>query len=425
MRIAILTLGTRGDLQPYLALAKGLIARGHSVTLAGPDNFAAWTAAHHVPFAPIGVDMEAFLKSDEARQALAGSWFGVIKIWRSKITPMFRATLDAAWAAGRDADVLIYHPKLFAAADIAEATGATPILATPIPMFRTSAFPAIIFSRSLGGWLNRQSHRMFDLSRLVYTKSLNRWRRDSLGLGPGPSCARLAQVTTGKAADGKAGTYMATRLCAVSPSVLPRPTDWDEGIHLTGYWFLDEGAAWRPDPALAAFLAAGEPPVYAGFGSMTHQDPEALTRKIIHAAAQAGVRLLLASGWGGIESVASDTVHPLSSAPHDALFPQVAAVVHHGGAGTTAAGLRAGRPSLICPLSVDQPFWGRRVHNLGCGPEPLPLKQLTADALATRLQDLVANPAYHARAQVIAAQIAKEDGVARAIEIIEAKPPRR
>ena len=410
MRVAILTLGTRGDVQPYLALAKGLIARGHAVTLAGPDNFASWVEAHGVPFTPIGVDMEAFLQSDEARQAIAGSWFGLLKIWRSKIAPMFRATLDAAWAAGRDADVLVHHPKMFAAADIAEATGATPILAAPVPMFRTRAFPAIPFTGDFGGWLNRQTYRLYSLSRAMYAKSLNAWRRDSLKLGTGPSFAPLDWAANG----------LAIRLCAVSPSVLPRPADWDATIHLTGYWFLNEGAGWTPDPALSAFLAAGEPPVYVGFGSMTNQDPQALAQTILAAAAKAKVRLVLASGWAGVETAASDAVHPLAAAPHDALFPLVSAVVHHGGAGTTAAGLRAGRPTLICPHAVDQPFWGRRVHALGCGPEPLPLKRLTVDALAERLTTLTRTPAYQKRAKTIAARIAADQGVAKAIRIIEA-----
>jgi sterol 3beta-glucosyltransferase len=191
---------------------------------------------------------------------------------------------------------------------------------------------------------------------------------------------------------------------------------------MTGDWFLDDAPQdWRLDPALAEFLEGGGPPIYIGFGSMTTADPAQLAREVVAGAVRAGVRAILATGWGGLAEMAvPDSVHVIEEAPHAALFRHVAAVVHHGGAGTTAAGLRAGLPTLICPLAVDQPFWGRRLRALGCGPEPQPLKRLRADRFADGLRDLTANPSYRQRAGAIADAIAGEDGLGRAVAVVEA-----
>jgi sterol 3beta-glucosyltransferase len=214
---------------------------------------------------------------------------------------------------------------------------------------------------------------------------------------------------------------MATRVCMVSPVVFPRPSDWDDDLHMAGYWFLDEDPDWQPDAELAAFLAAGEPPVYIGFGSMTPKNPERATREIAEGVRRAGVRALLAMGWGGLAKIElPGTVHMIHSAPHHALFPLMSAVVHHGGAGSTAAGLRAGRPTLVCPLSVDQPFWAHHVRRLGCGPQPQPMNRLRAESFAAALRELTETESYRTRAREVADGISKEDGVARAVSLIEA-----
>lgn len=189
---------------------------------------------------------------------------------------------------------------------------------------------------------------------------------------------------------------------------------------MAGYWFLDEDPNWRPDAELAAFLDAGEPPVYIGFGSMTPKNPEAATREIVEGVRRAGVRALLAVGWGGLAKIdLPETVHMIHSAPHHALFPLMSAVVHHGGAGSTAAGLRAGQPTLVCPLSVDQPFWGYHVWKLGCGPRPQAMNRLRAEPFAAGLCELTGTESYRVRAREVAEAMAQEDGVARAIEVIE------
>jgi sterol 3beta-glucosyltransferase len=210
-------------------------------------------------------------------------------------------------------------------------------------------------------------------------------------------------------------------LCAFSPTIVPPPHDWPASTVVTGGWFLPAPANWQPPAALSDFLQAGPPPVYIGFGSMADRNAEATTRLVLEAVQLAGLRAVLASGWGGLQaSQAAQMVYMLEQAPHDWLFPRMAGVVHHGGAGTTAAGLRAGVAGLAVPHFGDQFFWGRRIAALGAGPPPLPRRKLTAPALAGRLRQLVATPAYASRAAALGQAIRAEDGLGEAVRIIQA-----
>jgi UDP:flavonoid glycosyltransferase YjiC (YdhE family) len=212
-------------------------------------------------------------------------------------------------------------------------------------------------------------------------------------------------------------------LYGLSPYVIPKPKDWSEDIHLTGFWFLDGEAAWDPPPDLLAFLSDGPKPVYIGFGSMGQQDPQATLELILKVLDMSDQRAIIAGGWGGFEVEALPaTIYILPSAPHSWLFQQVSAVVHHGGAGTTAAGLRAGVPSLVIPFFGDQPFWGKRIAMLGVGPSPIPRKRLTSEEFAVSLSQLVNHQTFKENAQALGRQIRSENGVARAIEIIESIP---
>jgi sterol 3beta-glucosyltransferase len=202
--------------------------------------------------------------------------------------------------------------------------------------------------------------------------------------------------------------------------VVPTPQDWHPATFATGYWFLDQESHWQPSAALVDFLNAGEPPVYVGFGSMPATDPQAKARLVIEALEKAGQRGILASGWGGLKADAlPEHVLMIDQAPHDWLFPRVKAVVHHGGAGTTAAGLRAGKPAVICPYFGDQPFWGQRVYALGVGTEPIPQKKLTADNFASAIRTAVSDAEMQRRAAALGEKIRAENGVARAVSIIE------
>jgi UDP:flavonoid glycosyltransferase YjiC (YdhE family) len=204
-----------------------------------------------------------------------------------------------------------------------------------------------------------------------------------------------------------------------SPSVIPKPADWGKNIQVTGYWFLDSESDWTPPTTLETFLQNGSPPLYIGFGSMTNRKPEETTDLVIQALAHTRQRAIIASGWSGMSKAnLPDTVFMVESIPHAWLFPRVAAVVHHGGAGTTAAGLRAGIPSIITPFFGDQPFWGQRVADLGVGTQPIPRKKLTVDLLAQAIQTVVTDQPMRQRAAELGTHIRAEDGIGRVIEIV-------
>ena len=204
-----------------------------------------------------------------------------------------------------------------------------------------------------------------------------------------------------------------------SRHVVPEPHDWPDHARTAGYWFLNDATPLPPD--LDAFLAAGPPPVYVGFGSMAGRDPAGMARTVTEALRASGARGVLATGWGGLASGAApgDDLFVIESASHEALFPRCSAVVHHGGAGTTAAGLRAGRPMVVCPFFGDQPYWGRRVHELGAGPAPVPKKALTSARLATAIREAVSDPAIRQRAEALGVALRAEDGVGAAVQGIE------
>lgn len=406
VKIAIATLGTRGDVQPYLALAKELRDRGHTVTFAAPENFGPWIERHQIRFHSLGIDMEALVRSPEVRSVFAGNWTKVISIWRSTIIPMVRASLEATAAATRDAEVALFHPKAIGVTDVAEATGALAICASPLPVRPTAEFPLWVTQRQFPRAINRLTWQALRVARATYSGLLNQWRKDTLGLGKGRSFSLLG-----------AG-FM--HLCAISPSVLPKPRDWGDDAEMVGYWFLNEGADAPLSPEIESFLRGGDPPLYLGLGSMSTLDPDWLAHRFTEASRAAKCRLIISRGWGGLEGARSDeNVLMIDGAPHDALFPRVRAVIHHGGAGTTAAGLRAGKPTLVFPQIGDQSFWGRRVELLRCGPRMLRRHDVVSATLLDRMCDLIHNEAYRSHAGAIASAIAREDGINTAIERIE------
>jgi UDP:flavonoid glycosyltransferase YjiC (YdhE family) len=208
-------------------------------------------------------------------------------------------------------------------------------------------------------------------------------------------------------------------LFGFSPSVIPEPADWPDRAHVTGYWFLDALETWEPPARLRSFLDEGPPPVYAGFGSMVTRNPREATAQVVGALRRTGQRGILLAGSGAfVAEGLPESVLAIDSAPHDWLFPRMAAVVHHGGAGTTAAGLRSGTPSIVVPFFADQPHWARTVHDLGVGPEPIPHRRLTADRLAEAIERALSDKDMCAHAAALGGRIGAEDGVARAVQII-------
>lgn len=409
MRIAIHTLGTRGDVQPYVALALGLMRAGHIVSLAGPAQFEDFVTRHGIAFAALPREFLDLMDDPEARAAMAGSkgGFGAGFKMIKKVGPVMLKLFDRQWEAARDfgPDLIVFHPKALAAPHIGEKLGVPVVLASPLPGYTpTAAFPSPILPPSTPRLFNRMSHEfMAGASNMLFAKPLGRWRTEVLGL---PRRSRLPPMRA------------LPTLYAYSPAVLPVPPEWGANVCVSGYWFLDE-ADWVPPPDLAAFLAAG-PAHYVGFGSMPASDPAALTRTIVAAAERSGQRIVLASGWAKLGRQAMPQgVHVIDGAPHDQLFPLLGGVVHHGGAGTTAASLRAGKPNLVCPLFGDQPFWGRVVHDRGAGPSPIPLNSLTVEGLASALGEMATDGAMRRQAEALGNAIRAEDGVDAAVAFIE------
>ncbi|MBK8988154.1 MAG: glycosyltransferase family 1 protein [Chloroflexi bacterium] len=412
MKILILTIGSRGDVQPYVALGRGLQQAGHTVAICTGDLFKEMVTAHGLAFWPMDDEMIRLSASPEARQMIEGGGNPLKAI--NLVKPMIRRMMADIWQAAQSVqpDLIIYHPKTMGGYHVAEALNVPVILSLVLPMYSpTREFALPLTAANLGGFLNRQTYRMVPLISAPYSSVVNDFRQE-LGLKP---CGKMLDET--KLPDGRSTPVM----YGYSSHIVPRPADWPPTTTVTGYWFLPPDESWQPPADLTAFLQAGPPPVYIGFGSMAGTQPERLADMAVQALQQSGQRGILATGWGGLKpGDLPDTILKLESAPHDWLFERVTAVVHHGGSGTTAAGLRAGQPSLICPFIADQPFWGERVHQLGAGPKPIRQKQLTAEKLAAAIQQMVADGVMRQRATAVGRALHAEDGIANAEQFVAA-----
>jgi UDP:flavonoid glycosyltransferase YjiC (YdhE family) len=243
-----------------------------------------------------------------------------------------------------------------------------------------------------------------------YRAADNLARRQVLKMAPAPFWGAFASLQQQKL----------PILYGYSPQVIPSPKDWSDFIHVTGYWFLESPSGWEPPIDLVNFLQSGPPPVYIGFGSMVNSQPGETTDLVLQALARTGQRGVLSAGWGGLKKAAlPETVCMIDSIPFSWLFPQMAAVVHHGGAGTTSMGLRAGVPSIVIPFMGDQPFWGQRVFELGVGPRPIPLRRLTVDRLVEAMRCALSDTVMREKAARLGERIRAEAGIARAVEVIE------
>jgi UDP:flavonoid glycosyltransferase YjiC (YdhE family) len=418
MRITVFAAGSRGDIQPCVALGRGLQQAGHAVHLAAPADFAGFVGEHGVGFRPLRGDVQAIMASETGRAFMekgGGHPLASIRAVRRMIAPVVGTMADDAFAACEDAEALVCLGVFSAfGQSIAAALGIPLIHLEPTPLLPTRAFPAPSWpiQRDLGGLHNWLSGRAMVHVIWLWYRPFVRAFRQRLG---------LPRMTARSFYRGLRETPMVS---AYSPTVIPHPPDWPDHVHVTGYFFLDAAAGptedWTPPADLAAFLDAGDPPVYIGFGSMAGEDPGALATVVVDALAASGRRGLVLTGWGGLRpELLPERVFVTDAVPHSWLFPRMAAVVHHGGAGTTAEGLRAGRPTVIVPFVLDQPFWGARVQALGVGPAPIPRKRLTAARLAAAITAAVTDAGMRERAASVGAAIRAEQGVAAAVEIVE------
>lgn len=420
MRIAIVTFGSRGDVQPYVALGLGLKRAGHTVRVVTQRDCEALVREYGLDYGAVAGDVRALMGSEVGQKAINTAPNPLQFGWSAMklVQPLLRQMAIDCLAACEESDVLLcfafFRPF---GLSLAEKLRIPYAEAAVVPMHPTRSFPSPSLPQSqyrLGGTLNLVTHVCTSQAFAhVFRPAVNRMRQEVLDLPPWP----VWNAAPGRKQQRNLVLY------GFSPSVVPRPADWDELIKVTGYWFLDPPAQWRPPTDLVDFLQAGPPPVYVGFGSIPSSattSAEETTRLVVSALSLAKQRGILSSGWGGLQkSDVPDTVMMVESIPHSWLFPQVAAIVHHGGAGTTAASLRAGEPSLLIPFGMDQHFWAQRVVDLGVGPGPIPRGRLTASGLAQAILAAMDDQDMRSRAAKLGERIRAEDGIGQAVEAFQ------
>jgi sterol 3beta-glucosyltransferase len=413
MRVLIVTSGSTGDVAPLAGLGTRLRDAGHEVTVATHAPFREAVTAVGLGFTAIPGDMRELLPRARGQDGVTSgtgprALARLLSIARPLVAEL-GAGITAAVAATRAEALLLSTIVAPLGYQIAEAYGLPRAGVFPQPIQATREFGSVLVGgRSFGALGNLALGRAVDhTARPLYARPIRDLRR-SFGLPP-------ASMRTLAAAQQFAGPTFH----GFSEAVVPRPADWPASLRVTGYWWPARPGGWTAPAALESFLAAGPKPVFVGFGSMAPGHGASFAGPVLDAVRRAGMRAVVQAGWSGLDVGDHDDVLSVGELPHDWLFPRMAAVVHHAGAGTTAAGLRAGVPAVTVPVLADQPFWARRVHALGAGPAPLPLSRLSADGLRQRLREAVTNPHYSARAQAIAARVAAEDGARPIIDWLE------
>jgi UDP:flavonoid glycosyltransferase YjiC (YdhE family) len=412
----VITIGAQGDVRPYVALGAGLKAAGYDVKIISHPGFENLVRGRGLEFAPVAGDPRE-LEYNLKMRALHDDGRNIFRWWRTFNTvdaPLMRQRLRDCWEACTDADVIVASvlPYLY---------GYVISRKLRIPLIRAFYYP-VSPTRSYApdfvpAWMQRSGRfnlASYQIQRHLLWQVARPWVQGACREVLGDNGLPFLEPF------GELDRRQQLLLYAYSAAVAPPPPDWGPWIDVTGYWFLSRPADWTPPPALTAFLQDGPPPVCIGFGSMSNRDPSGLMGTVTRALSMTGQRAILLTEWEGLtQAKLPRELFATSHVPHDWLFPRVAAVVHHGGAGTTAEGLRAGVPTVVVPFFFDQFFWGRRVMALGVGPQPIARKDLNADTLAAALAVVSTDEAMRQRAASLGERIRAEDGVARAVSTFE------
>ncbi|THY59690.1 UDP-Glycosyltransferase/glycogen phosphorylase [Aureobasidium pullulans] len=436
MNIAILITGSRGDVQPFIALGNVLqkCPYNHRVRICTHPNFKDFVTDNGLEFYSIGGDPEKLMSYMVRNPGVIPSFesmkAGDVGDRREEIAEMLEGCWRACTQAGNGmdpiklpetskissetimklpdpfvADAIISNPPAYANIHIAEKLAVPLHMVFTMPWSPTTAFAHPLANldtnkgdRKLANYLSYYSMELLTSEGLI--DLINDFRENTLALDPLHAAWAHQLLPQLKVPF----TY------CWSPALIPKPEDWGSHITISGFLFMDPKKDFEFDADLKEFLDAGEPPVYIGFGSIVVDDPEAMTKMILDAVKQLGIRALVSKGWGGIggEDV-PDNVFLLGNVPHDQLFPHCSAVVHHGGAGTNAIGISLGCPTVVVPFFGDQPWWGEMIHRAGAGPSPIPYKDLDADKLANQIREAL-KPETKERAKELAARIKEETG---------------
>jgi UDP:flavonoid glycosyltransferase YjiC (YdhE family) len=419
-KITILALGSRGDVQPFVALGLGLRAAGYQVTIAAAADYAGLVGEHGLAFHSLVGQISELMDPLLVEQFLDGAYnpLRAAREFMRQAGPIIDQLMRDCWAACQGAGALVASTLgMYCGVHLAERLRIPCIVAHLHPDPSTSSGPHMFFPQlprglPLRSRYNQLTHTLADHGFWqLLRRPFNRPRRALLGM---PPLGALALA-------GRVRAFSPPTLYGYSTAVAPAPADGRFHDRITGYWFLDRAPGWQPPADLAAFLRAEPPPIYVGFGSiMLGRDGDRVTALIASALEKAGQRGILYRGWGDLGRVAlPPNIAVVDSVPHDWLFPQVRAVVHHGGAGVTSQALRAGVPAVVVPFLGDQHFWADRVAELGAGPAPIPRAQLTSERLAQAIVGAIQSDTIRARAAEVGQQLRAERGVARAVALIE------
>jgi UDP:flavonoid glycosyltransferase YjiC (YdhE family) len=425
MLLSILATDSRGIVQPLVAVGLALQRQGHRIRIVSHERFRSLAEDNGLEFASLPDPGRGGWGSPNVKQisAIAKLKFAT-RIGRELVglapkstqgPPKPNRLWEGSWEGCQGSDAVIFAWTSLWGCVIAEKLDVPGICTGIYPLTRTTEFPNFgfyHFSRHwpFGGWFNGLTYDVMDRATWRFAQRAASPFRKKLGLPPLP--ARIA--------DYRVIQEMPV-LYGFSPLVLPRPKDWPAHHHITGYWSLPTSSQWQPSRELLDFLAEGPAPVCVGYGSMTGGDTSGLTDLVVGAVTRAGQRGLLLTGWGGLgKKQLPKGFFAIEEAPHDWLYPRIAAVVHHGGCSTTGASLSAGVPTVITPWGGgDQPFWAERVYKLGCGPRAPSKNRLTAEGLAPAIREAVTNPRYRNAVRDLGTRLRAEDGVNRAAELIQ------
>ena len=404
MKVIVATYGTEGDARPFAALCRGLIDAGHEARLLADAATLGSARALGVPTTALAGDIRGALAADRdvgGVVAKGGGFNATARALATIANANAESWLSTIVEVGEGCDAVVGAGlAAFAGFSAAEVLGAKAVGAGMIPITPTAAFPSPFLPPIwVPRWLNRASHAFVNAMLWKAFRNKTNAARARFKLPP-----RKAVWTD------------LPMLYGVSPALLPAPPDWPTNVRLCGQW-LARRSDWTPPPALASFLAAGDAPIYIGFGSMTGFDQRRLMDALI--AALAGRRALFHAGWSGFDSKAlPGNVFAIEDTPHDWLFPRTAAVIHHGGSGTSHSAARAGAPSIVTPFAGDQFFWAERLRLAGVAPAAVDGRRPTAEAFARAL-DFAASAPVLGRARTLGERMRAEDGVANAVAAIE------
>nr|XP_043610112.1 sterol 3-beta-glucosyltransferase UGT80A2-like isoform X2 [Erigeron canadensis] len=411
LQIVILIVGTRGDVQPFVAIGKRLQEYGHRVRLASHSNYKEFVLTAGLEFYPLGGDPKVLAEYMVKNKGFLPSGPSEINAQRSQMKDIIFSLLAACKEPDLDtgipfkADAMMANPPAYGHTHVAEALKIPIHIFFTMPWTPTSEFPHPL-SRVKQPAGYRLSYQIVDsLIWLGIRDMINDVRKKKLKLRP----VTYLSGSQGSDANIPYGYIW-------SPHLVPKPKDWGPKIDVVGFCFLDLASNYKPPEDLVRWLESGPKPIYIGFGSLPVQEPEKMTQTIVKALEKTGQRGIINKGWGGLGNLKEpkDFIYTLDNVPHDWLFLQCASVVHHGGAGTTAAGLKAACPTTIVPFFGDQPFWGERVHSRGVGPPPIPVEQFSLNKLVDAIKFML-DPKVKERAVELAKAMENEDGVEGAV----------